>query len=627
MLQKLSHRKKLILAMGYDLFVVLLSFQISIFLRLGDIDLITPRNNLIYLGIIAATQMTIFLAVGFYKGVWRYSSTYDLIRIIKGASLGTIASLIVLFMYNRLFDVPRSIFIIDWLFLIVTLGGGRLGYRVFRDSVSFKNQSTTSKKVLIVGAGAGGEQIFREIRKNPALELSVIGFIDDDEHLRNRHIHGCPIIGNIEEVEDLVQQFEVDLIYIAIPSANGEQIKRIHDCIKNTTIPVKVLPKIGDILNSNITLSQFRNIEVEDILGRKEINLDNLSIKSMLEGKSILITGAGGSIGSEIVRQVANFSPKKLFLLDNSEFNLYQLDNELTKKFPDLEFSIHMVDVRDESAMSSVISKKPDVIFHAAAYKHVPLVESNPYSGVETNVKGTKLVSKLANEYNIEKFVLISSDKAVNPTNVMGATKRLAELICLDEQTRSKVTKFVTVRFGNVLGSSGSVIPLFKKQLDQGGPLTVTHPEVKRYFMSIPEASQLVLQAGAIGSGGEIFVLEMGSPIYIVDIAKQMISLSGRTENEIEIKFIGLRPGEKMFEELLLDGESTLKTIHPMVMMAKACELPSNFEEMITSLLSLGPNVRVADFKIKIKEIVSQYVPDNLETDPETSSPVEKNLH
>ncbi|OUR98803.1 hypothetical protein A9Q84_05155 [Halobacteriovorax marinus] len=627
MFQKLSSSRKLLLAISYDFVMTIFSFEIALLLRIGDLSLISLKNNLVYLTVVGCTQMLIFFSLGFYKGVWRYSSTYDLIRLIKGTALGCVTSLIILFMYNRLYDVPRTVFITDWLFLIVLLGGGRLGYRVFRDSVNFKNQSTTARKVLIIGAGSSGEQIFREIKNNPSLDLRVIGFIDDDPQLQNKTIHNCPILGKVEEIEEVTRQCEVDLIYIAIPSGTSEEINRIYEYTKSLNIPAKILPKFGDIINGNIKLSHFRNIEVQDILGRKEVKLDNSSIKSMLKDKTILITGAGGSIGSEIVRQVAIFSPSKLILVDSSEFNLYQLEKDLQSSFPNIKYSIHMLDIRNEAALKSVFTLKPDVIFHAAAYKHVPLVESNPYAGVQTNIRGTQILATLANKYNIKKFVLISSDKAVNPTNIMGATKRIAELICLNEQSKSETTKFVTVRFGNVLGSSGSVIPLFKKQIEQGGPITVTHPEIKRYFMSIPEASQLVLQAGSIGQGGEIFVLEMGEPIYILDIAKQMISLSGHTENEIQISFVGLRPGEKMYEELLLDGETTLQTTHPMVMMAKASKIPPVFEKKLASLLELGAEEEVSNFKIKIKDIISQYVPATLKDSVTVNSSVENNLH
>jgi len=609
MLKNLNPSAKKIVAFLYDSLVATAAFQGAIYLRIGSDQTFSPQDNVTYLIMICLFQSVTFYLLGFYKGIWRYSSTYDLIRIIKGASVGVFGSLIILFMYNRLIDLPRTIFIIDWLLLIVLLGGGRLGYRMVRDSVSFKSQSSTKKRVLIIGAGNAGERTFREIRSQPNMNIKVVGFIDDDHQLLRRNIHGCPVLGKINEIESISKELDIDQIFVAIPSASGEEIKRIYELSKDLGTPVKILPKTSDILDTNIQLSQFRDIEVNDILGRKEVQLDEDSIKNLVTNKVILISGAGGSIGSEITRQVSVYSPKRIILVDNNELNLYRIEKELRNTRTDLTFSIYMVDVKDEESLKNVFLEKPQVVFHAAAYKHVPLVESNPYAAVQTNVLGTKTISKISSEMLVEKFVLVSSDKAVNPTNIMGATKRISELICLAQQEKSERTKFITVRFGNVLGSSGSVIPLFKEQIKSGGPITITHPEIKRYFMSIPEASQLVLQSAAIGSGGEIFVLNMGEPIFILEMAKQMISLSGFTENEIGIEFIGLRPGEKMFEELLLESEETLKTAHPLVYRAQAVKISPEFHSDVQLLSNLSPSKSIEQFKKVIKKIVPQYTP------------------
>ncbi|PIP88841.1 MAG: hypothetical protein COV38_03200 [Bdellovibrionales bacterium CG11_big_fil_rev_8_21_14_0_20_38_13] len=608
----MKHSAKKFIAISHDLLVAVFAFILSFYLRLNDLNLFP--HNIIELTLIAVSIQSItFYFAGFYKGIWRYSSTYDLIRIIKGSSVAILLTAISLFMYSRLENFPRSVFIIDWILLILALGGGRLLYRMYRDQISFKLQSDGAKKVLIIGAGAGGEQVLREIRKNPALQMNVIGFLDDDPGKQKRAIHGVQILGKVDDIIKVMSEIEVDIIYIAIPSATGQQIKEIFEKTKGTKAKIQTLPKMKDILHGKIELSQFRNLDVEDILGRKEVRLEIDSIAKMLNEKTILITGAGGSIGSEIVRQVCQFSPQHLILIDNSEFNLYSLNQELEKKYPNISFELRMIDIRDKDKLEYLFNSKIDVVFHAAAYKHVPLVESNPYSGIDTNVRGTLIVANLAKKYNVGRFVMVSTDKAVNPTNIMGATKRIAEQVCQFVQSQTDVTKFMTVRFGNVLGSSGSVIPLFKKQIEEGGPITITHKNICRYFMSIPEASQLVIQAGSIGSGGEVFILDMGEPIKILDMAKQMISLAGlEVDKDINIEFIGLRPGEKMFEELLLDGESALPTLHPLVKIAKVSIHKDAFKERLDFLLNLPISSDVNTFKQVIKTIVPEFKSDNL---------------
>lgn len=616
----LSQRYKQIIAVSYDSLMAIFAFVLSFYLRLNDYALF-PENFWSFVIAIGLVQSFTFYLSGFYKGIWRYSSTYDLIRIIKGSTVGVMIPLLGFFMYNRLEGIPRSVFIIDWLLLVTLLGGGRLLYRIYRDSVSQRNQSAVNKKVLIIGAGAGGEQVLREIKKSPFLGMNVIGFLDDDPSKQKRSIHGVPILGKVNDLKNITDEVQVDLIYIAIPSASGQEIKSIFEKTKDLKVKIQTLPRMRDILHGRIELSQFRNLDVEDILGRKEINLEAGTIANMLRNKKILITGAGGSIGSELVRQVAQFSPKHLTLVDNSEYNLYCIDQELLEKFPELSFEVKMIDIRDEKLLETIFADKPEVVFHAAAYKHVPLVEANPFAGVDTNVRGTLIMANLANKYKVEHFVMVSTDKAVNPTNIMGATKRIAEQVCQYVQEQSSYTKFMTVRFGNVLGSSGSVIPLFKKQIEKGGPITVTHPDIKRYFMSIPEASQLVIQAGSIGNGGEVFVLDMGEPIKIVDIAKQMITLAGLKPNQdISIDFVGLRPGEKMFEELLLDGESTLPTIHPLVKIAKVSKHHKEFKSLVQTLLDLKPDSEIASFQNVIRSLVPEYVPKTTLQSEATSS-------
>lgn len=609
----MNYKIKKFIAVSYDLFAAAIALSLSFFLRLNDFDLF-PKNIFIILLISTVIQSTTFYIAGFYRGIWRYSSTYDLIRIIKGTSISIVLSVMGLFMYNRLVDIPRSVFFIDWLLVIGLLGGGRLFYRMYKDQVSFKIQSSASRKTLIIGAGAGGEQVLREIRKNPSLGMEVIGFLDDDKGKQKRSIHGVQILGQVEDIGEITSQISVDLIYVAIPSATGKEIKQIFEKTKKSNAKIQTLPKMKDILHGKIELSQFRNLDVEDILGRKEVKIDLESIANMLGNKVILITGAGGSIGSEIVRQVCQYAPKHLILVDNCEFNLYSLDQELKKNYSELSYEVRMIDIRNHDLLEPIFRNTIDVVFHAAAYKHVPLVEANPHAGVDTNVRGTWVVASLSNKYNVDRFVMVSTDKAVNPTNIMGSTKRIAEQVCQYIQGQSINTKFMTVRFGNVLGSSGSVIPLFKKQIESGGPITVTHPDIRRYFMSIPEASQLVIQAGSLGNGGEVFVLDMGEPIKIVDMAKQMINLAGLVlDKDISIEYVGLRPGEKMFEELLLDGESTLPTIHPLVKIAKVSQHKSVFKDRLDFLLNLPSDSDVNTFKQVIKTLVPEYNNEELQ--------------
>jgi FlaA1/EpsC-like NDP-sugar epimerase len=614
MFEKMSSGKKTAIAMCYDGFSCLFFLFASLFIRLGEAPgdaFYTPKIMALFFFMGASQFITLYFN-GLYRGIWRYSSTPDLVRLIKGVTTAVLISFLVAFFFNRLENIPRTFFLIDWLLLVVGLGGGRLGYRLFREnilSVSLNGEDRTG--VVILGAGAAGEQLVREIKRSPNLGMFVAGFVDDDRSKKNKFLHGVEILGGVEEVQDILYRTNSKCVIIAIPSANNTQMDRILKYCKGDGIEIKTLPHTSDVLSREINFSQVRDVGVEDLLGRQETTLDRSSISKMLTQTKVMVTGAGGSIGSELCAQIAKFNPSEIIFYEMGEFNLYKLESEFKSRFPNVNYRIVIGDVRDEAKVDKVVrSFRPNVIFHAAAYKHVPLMEANPAESVHTNVFGTKVVASIASRYEVDKFVLVSTDKAVRPTNVMGATKRIAEIVCQQIQKKSNTTKFMIVRFGNVLGSSGSVVPLFKKQISAGGPITVTHPEITRYFMTIPEACQLVMQAGAVGKGGEVFVLDMGEPVKIVDLAKQMISLSGLTEDDIKIEFSGLRPGEKLYEELLLDGEGLLPTIHPLVKVAKVQSCEEGFEGLIESLWGEVTNgIMKNDIKRLIKKIVPEYVP------------------
>lgn len=612
-IQDLKHWQKTLLALIYDYFCALMAFYLALALRLDDwfFSMMVEFNVPLLIITIATTQLVTFYFVGVYRGVWRYSSTKDLIRLIKASTIGVFTSLTASFIFLRLEGVPRSSFFIDWLMLIVFLGGGRLLYRIFRDQQYAKTFDPNAReKAIIIGAGAGGEQLHREILKNPSLGLHLIGYLDDSKRLQKKSIHNVPVLGQVSLAQEIIPEMGVTKVFIAIPSASSQQMREILNHLDNLDVSIKTLPKMSDILNSTNSFSNLRDLNIEDLLGREVVNLKIEPIMEMLTKKVVLITGAGGSIGTELSIQLASFEPSKLYCLDLCELNCYKLDQKLRKQYPNLDFEVIVSDVRDLKTLEHLFSEaNPDVVLHAAAYKHVPMMEFNPYQAINTNVIGTKNVAETCIRNNVDKLVLVSTDKAVNPTNIMGASKRIAEMVLQNLGQESK-TKLITVRFGNVLGSSGSVIPLFKEQLREGKNLTVTHPDVTRFFMSIPEASKLVLQAGALGNGGEIFVLDMGEPVKIQDLAKEMIRIAKLDgESTSKIDFIGLRPGEKLYEEPLLEVEPPLETSHPKVKVCKARPNCEYFEEFLERLLSLDSSGQREAFIQIINQIVPEYRP------------------
>ncbi|WP_054957479.1 polysaccharide biosynthesis protein [Paenibacillus dakarensis] len=539
-----------------------------------------------------------------YRRAWEYASVEELLSIFKaiviGGALSTVVALLVL--PER---VPFSIVIRSLETILLLVGGYRFLTRLLGIRTYNKVTDPIPKNVLIVGAGNCGTLIAREIR-NSTSGMKIVGFIDDDLEKYKLHVLGIPVLGTRDVIPSIVAEKDIQEIVIAIPSASRQQISEIVTICKNTDVKLKMMPRLNDLISGKVSLNKIREVSVEDLLGRDPIVTDIDEIMSYVQNKIVLVTGAGGSIGSELCRQISNFEPNKLLLLGHGENSIYNIEMELRRKFPALTLETIIADIQDRDRMQSVFQEtRPQVVFHAAAHKHVPLMERNPSEAVKNNVFGTQNVADCADQYGAERFVLISSDKAVNPTSVMGATKRIAEMYIQSINASSR-TKFVAVRFGNVLGSRGSVIPHFKQQIIEGGPVTVTHPEMVRYFMTIPEAVQLVLQAGSLAAGGEIFVLDMGQPVKILNLAEDLIRLSGyEPYHDIDIKFTGIREGEKLFEELLTDEENVTATQHNRIFIGKPCDLNRNYLELEIKRLQKV----IAEGSSSVKDVIDQIVP------------------
>jgi len=551
---------------------------------------VTPENDYFEIGTTVLSIMISYHFLSFllnlYNKSWEYSSIGELLIILKVVSLSIVTAAIM----HQLFlqEIYIRLLVVSWLLQLFLIGGTRFCGRIFRDS--FVDLDVNKKKTLIVGAGSAGTMVVRQLQKSKDTDLLPVAFIDDDRKKHKLDILGVPVVGDVQSIERIVKQYGIEMIVIAIPSLFLRELKQIfNECVK-TNAKTQILPMLEDLVTGKVSVSQFRDVQVEDLLGREPIELDIKSISDYLTGKTVLVTGAGGSIGSEICRQIAPFYPAKLILVGHGENSIYSIEMELKERYSslDLEIITEIADIQDAEKMNMIMRRfKPDVVYHAAAHKHVPLMERNPEEAFKNNVIGTINVARAASWNSVKTFVMISTDKAVNPTSVMGSTKRLAEMI-VQEMDKKSMTTFVAVRFGNVLGSRGSVIPLFKQQIKKGGPVTVTHPEMVRYFMTIPEASRLVIQTGALAKGGEIFVLDMGEPVKIVDLAKNMIKLSGNSIEEIGIEFTGIRPGEKLYEELLKDGEVQNQQVYPKIYVGKRVDsLMEEIDELIETFLSL----------------------------------------
>jgi len=561
---------KLWLVVVHDVAATLLAWMLAYWLRFNfaipEPHMQTMWNTLVW---VAPLQTFIFWRFGLYRGVWRFASLPDLKRIIAAVGVAALSVPVVLYMAHLPVPVPRSVLVLDPLLLVMIVGGSRFVYRSWKEHHLYRFADTERKPVLVLGAGDVAAGLVKELARSQ--EWRVEGLLDDAPEMVGRLIQGFKVLGRVDELPKWAQRYDVQVAIIAMPSASHKARRRAVELCGLAGVKSMTVPAFDDLASGRVTVSQIRQVELDDLLGRDPVMLDDKGLHGLLEGRTVMVTGAGGSIGSELCRQIARFKPAMLVLFELNEFVLYRMEQEFEDKFPNLRTVCAIGDVKDEARLDQVMHQYvPAAVFHAAAYKHVPLMEQeNAWQAVRNNVLGTYTVARAAMRHGVEKFVLISTDKAVNPTNVMGATKRLAEMVCQGLQQDGS-TRFVMVRFGNVLGSTGSVIPKFQEQIARGGPITVTHPEITRYFMSIPEAAQLVLQAGLMGVGGEIFVLDMGEPVKIADLARDMIRLSGFAEDDIEIVFSGLRPGEKLYEELLADDEHSLQTHHPKLRIVKA---------------------------------------------------------
>lgn len=600
-------KKKIFLLMLLDVILINLAYFLSLYLRFeGNIEQEYLYNYINYAFVITCIKVVIFHFFKLYKSLWKYASVDEMIEVVLASIVSN--GIVAIFMHLVNARLPQSVYIMTAIMDMAFVGGSRFSYRaVRRVANSMPRKDENNKRILIVGAGAAGALVIKEYRNHETLNSMPVAIVDDDKRKKGQSINGVPVLGSREDIPKICEKQRIDEIVIAIPSAKKGEIKAIVDECKKTKCKTKILPGVYELIDEKVSVKKIRDVEIEDLLGRDEVKLDMKEICKYIEGKNVLVTGGGGSIGSELCRQISRFSPKKLIILDIYENNAYDIQNELLRKHTDLNLKVVIASVRDRRRIHAIIEEeRPDVIFHAAAHKHVPLMEENPQEAVKNNVFGTLNVVQAADEYDVEKFVMISTDKAVNPTNVMGATKRICEMIIQSYNAISN-TEYVAVRFGNVLGSNGSVIPLFKKQIAEGGPVTVTHEEVIRYFMTIPEACQLVLQAGSMAKGGEIFILDMGEPVKIMDLAKDLIKLSGFEPNvDIPIEVTGLRPGEKLYEELLLDEEGISDTSHNKIFIGRPTF--TDFKFLNKKLEKLKDVANQGNYE-EIKDMLSQIVP------------------
>jgi FlaA1/EpsC-like NDP-sugar epimerase len=556
------------LAALHDVVATAVAWTAAFWLRF-NLDLPQP-----YLGImieslvwIVPLQALIFWSFGLYRGIWRYASTPDLKRILLAVGIAALASPAIFLMLQ--IPVPRSVLVLDPVLLVLIMGGSRFAYRMWKEQDFSAITGESREPVVVIGAEEAAVNLIKDLARSAQWRVAAV--FDDDRSKLGRRLQGVSVVGRVQDIPQYVERIGVRNAIIAMPAASHSARRSAVQICRDAGLQVMTVPSYDDLVSGKVTVSQIRHVELDDLLGRDPVVLDNKGLSGWINDRTVMITGAGGSIGSELCRQLARYHPRQLLLFEASEFALYNIEQEFRQKYPSIPIACAIGDIKDSARIEHLMqSWHPSAVFHSAAYKHVPLMESNnAWQTVLNNVAGTHAVAQAANRYGVEKFVLISTDKAINPTSVMGASKRLAELVCQALQ-RQDGTRYVTVRFGNVLGSTGSVIPKFREQIAMGGPVTVTHREVRRYFMSIQEAAQLVLQAGLMGNGGEIYVLDMGEPVLISDLARDLIRLSGFTENEIRIEYTGLRPGEKLYEELLANDENTLPTPHPKLRIAKA---------------------------------------------------------
>jgi FlaA1/EpsC-like NDP-sugar epimerase len=644
----LALKKNFWLVLGVDILLIIACHLLAYLVRFeGNVDKETFRIVSL-VPILLLVKIPIFYAFGLYRGMWRYTSLSDLFNITKAVVLSSGLIIMAVLYFNRFNGFSRSIFFLDGIFTFLAICGHRgtiryiLQYGKIFFSVADDPEKKRKKRILLIGAGSAAEKVIREITDNPNVNYLVVGLVDDDESKIGMRIHGIPVLGSLDNLRECIDRSTAEELLISVVTATPEQMKRFVELCRASGKPFKVLPSMGELIKGRLSVSLMRDISYNDLLGRPTVQLDQEGIGRYLTNQVVLVTGAGGSIGSELCRQIIRFNPKTIILLDAGEENLYKIQMEFHHEHKFLNYVPVLGKIQNRALLNSLFCQyAPSVVFHAAAYKHVPLIEANPWEAIFNNVFAVRNLIETAIFHKAEKFVLVSTDKAVRPTNVMGASKRLTELLMLaycrdlwdkdsdhgtcrgvysDCLSSAKVcpickghnTTFMAVRFGNVLGSSGSVIPLFKKQIEQGGPVTVTHPDMVRYFMSIPEAAQLILQAGAMGSGGEIFLLKMGNPVKIADLARDLIKLLGyEPDSEIKIDYTGLRPGEKLYEELITEGEGIVSTSHEKIMVLRGDGKPyRQMEVMLSQLAKTAKSHDAQGIKAILKSIIPEYIPD-----------------
>jgi len=613
-------RKNIWLFLSTDIFIIGLSLYLSYALRF---DFAIPSyyfNDLGYVFIILLfSKISSFLFFKLYQGMWRFTSISDLINVLKSTFIASLFSISVILLVLGSNAVPRTVLLIDYMLTTIGIAAVRASVRIYstrfivgngKNKQKNKLTSKIKTRLLLLGAGSSGEKIIREVKENPSSTYRIIGLLDDDPSKIGTTIHRIPILGKIEDLHTISTSY--DEILICIPTATNTQMRSIVTQCKVVGKPYRTIPTVYELIDKQISINTIREVSMADLLGRQEVNLDRSSISNYIYGKRVLVTGAGGSIGSELVKQCLGYSPDLLLLFDQSEHNLFNIDNYCKEIRNSTGIHPILGDIRDKSMVNSVFNSfQPHVVLHAAAYKHVPMQENNPWEAVITNIQGTLNVMEACENNDVDRFVLVSTDKAVNPTNIMGATKRVSEILIQSKTKNSKV-KYLGVRFGNVIGSSGSVIPTFQEQINNGGPITITDPNMKRYFMSIPEAAQLILQAGSIGENGEIYVLDMGKPVLVKEIAYELIRLSGlEPEVDISIEYIGLRPGEKMYEELMTSSESLVDTSHEKIMVLKD-GVDHQWDYLLTEIDKIVLSAKSYDsdiIKNKLKEFIPEYHP------------------
>lgn len=591
----------------HDLAMVLVAWGLAKSLRLA-LEPVTAMQTWRgdELAIVLGMQGLVFWWTGLYRGLWRFASLPDLWNIARAVLFGAAGIGVALFLYDRLGHVPRSVLLVYPVLLFVLLGAPRILYRYWKDSRLDRHGRGERKRVLVLGAGRAGEMLVREILR--VGQYVPVGFLDDDRRLRGARVHGIPVLGDLDRLPQIAREVAADMLLIAMPSISAAAMRRVVELCERTELPFRTVPRLQDVVSGRSAFNELKEVAIDDLLGRDPVELDWTAIRQGLSGKRVLVTGGGGSIGAELCRQAARLGAGALAIVDASEYNLYRIERELRAEFPELDLTLTLGDVVDPATTEHVFRQaRPEVVFHAAAYKHVPLLQRQLREAFRNNVLGTECVAQAAARYQSAIFVLISTDKAVNPVNVMGATKRVAELYC-EWMSRRAATRFITVRFGNVLDSAGSVVPLFREQIARGGPVTVTHPEITRYFMTIPEACQLIFQAAVLGQGGEVFVLDMGEPVKIRYLAEQMIRLAGKVpDRDIAIVYTGLREGEKLFEELFHAGERLTDTKHAKIFLAQHRPAPA---EVFPVALARARRA-VQDYREReLLELLAELVPE-----------------